>query len=107
VLLGSRQLFWLAVLAGFVSNTSQFLLVGPNFGGLSGVVYAIFGFVWIYGWRHPNQPLQLSRPDLVIALVFLALGFADLLWVNTANWAHLTGFISGMLLAMWAVRPHR
>jgi len=107
VLLGSRQLFWLTVLAGFVSNTSQFLLVGPNFGGLSGVVYAIFGFVWIYGWRHPNQPLQLSRPDLVIALVFLALGFADLLWVNTANWAHLTGFISGMLLAMWAVRPHR
>ncbi|MDZ7871253.1 MAG: rhomboid family intramembrane serine protease [Rheinheimera sp.] len=107
VWLGSRQLLWLTLLAGFISNTAQFLLVGPNFGGLSGVVYAIFGFVWVYGWRYPTQPLQLSKPDLVMALGFLALGFADLLWVNTANWAHLSGFVCGMAVAMLARRPHR
>ncbi len=105
VWLGSRQLLVLSLLAGFISNLSQFLLVGPNFGGLSGVVYAIFGFVWVYGWRHPGQPLQLSKPDLVLALGFLGLGFADLLWVNTANWAHLSGFLTGMVLATLAGKP--
>ncbi len=107
VWLGSRQLLLLTLFAGAVSNISQFALTGPNFGGLSGVVYAIFGFVWIYGWRHPAQPLQLSRPDLIMALGFLVLGFADLLWVNTANWAHLSGLICGMLLATLAGRPAR
>ncbi|TXH95018.1 MAG: rhomboid family intramembrane serine protease [Rheinheimera sp.] len=107
VWLGSRQLLLLALVAGFVSNLSQFLLTGPNFGGLSGVVYAIFGFVWVYGWRYPQQPLQLSKPDLVLALGFLGLGFADLLWVNTANWAHLSGFVCGMALATLARSPVR
>jgi len=102
VWLGSWQLLLLTIVAGAVSNITQFVLVGPNFGGLSGVVYAIFGFVWVYGWRHPSQPLQLSRPDLIMALGFLLLGFADLLWVNTANWAHLSGMLSGMLLATLA-----
>lgn len=103
--LGSRQLLLVSLLAGFISNLSQFLLVGPNFGGLSGVVYAIFGFVWVFGWRHPGQPLQLSKPDLILALGFLGLGFADLLWVNTANWAHLSGFLTGMALATLAKKP--
>lgn len=107
VWLGSRYLLLLSLLAGAISNASQFMLVGPNFGGLSGVVYAIFGYVWIYGWRHPAQPLQLSRADLILALGFLGLGFADLLWVNTANWAHLSGFVCGMLLATLVGPPAR
>lgn len=98
--LGSWYLALLVVLIGLLSNVLQALLSGPYFGGLSGVVYGVFGFVWVYGWRFPQSGLGLSKVDLTLALGFMALGFADMLWVNTANWAHLAGFISGAVLAL-------
>jgi GlpG protein len=98
--LGSRSLLQLALLSALVSNSAQFLLQDDNFGGLSGVVYAVIGFVWVYGLRFKTQSLRLGNTDIGMALVFLALGFADMLWVNTANWAHLFGLFSGMVLAM-------
>ncbi len=102
--LGSRWLLLLVLCSGFASNLAQLWVSGPNFGGLSGVVYAVFGFLWLYGWRYPQQPLRLSKVDLTLALGFMALGFADLLWVNTANWAHLVGLVCGMVLALLAPR---
>jgi GlpG protein len=33
------------------------------------------------------------------------LGFADMLWVNTANWAHLAGLLTGIAFAMIQRRP--
>ena len=98
--LGSRSLLQLALLSALVSNSAQFLLQDDNFGGLSGVVYAVIGFVWVYGVRFKRQPLKLGHADIGMALVFLVMGFADMLWVNTANWAHLFGLLSGMALAM-------
>ncbi|HCU65672.1 MAG TPA: rhomboid family intramembrane serine protease GlpG [Rheinheimera sp.] len=98
--LGGFVLLWLSLVAAVLSNTAQFLFKDANFGGLSGVVYAVIGFVWVYGWRFKQQPLRLGRADIGMALLFLLLGFADMLWVNTANWAHLFGLGSGMLLAL-------
>lgn len=97
--LGSWVLLRLSLVAALFSNTAQFVLHDNNFGGLSGVVYAVIGFVWVYGWRFSHQPLRLGRADIGMALLFLLLGFADMLWVNTANWAHLFGLGSGMMLA--------
>ncbi len=96
--LGLRFLLGFFILTAIISNGLQWLVTGPNFGGLSGVCFALFGFAWIYGWRHPKQYLQVEKADLVIALVFLGLGFADMLWVNTANYAHLAGLVTGILL---------
>lgn len=98
--LGTPTLFRLLLVAGVISNTTQFLLQGDNFGGLSGVVYAVLGFVWVYGWRHQDRQLRLSHADIGIAVLFLALGFLDMLWVNTANWAHLAGLLSGVALGL-------
>ena len=96
--LGLRFLLGFFIFTAIISNAMQWWVTGPNFGGLSGVCFALFGFAWIYGWRHPQQFLQIERADLMIALVFLGLGFADMLWVNTANYAHLAGLVTGMLL---------
>jgi GlpG protein len=98
--LGARSLMLMSVSAALLSNCAQFLLQGEHFGGLSGVVYAVLGFLWIYGWRFPAQSLRLSRWDIGLALFFLALGFMDLLWVNTANWAHLSGLLAGMAFGL-------
>jgi GlpG protein len=98
--LGVGTLLLMSLSAALLSNCAQFLLQGEHFGGLSGVVYAVLGFIWIYGWRFPAQTLRLSRWDIGLALLFLLLGFMDLLWVNTANWAHLSGLLAGMAFAL-------
>lgn len=103
--LGSRRLLLILFVAAFISNYAQFFFADAHFGGLSGVVYAILGFVWIYGWRFPKQNVQLNRWDIGLALVFLVLGFFDLLWVNMANWAHLFGLLTGVVLALLQPKP--
>jgi len=103
--LGSSVLVLLSIGAAFFSNTAQFLLHNDQFGGLSGVAYAVLGFAWCYGWRFQSPQVRLSHVDIGIALLFLGLGFADLLWVNTANWAHLAGLLTGIGFALLQKRP--
>ena len=103
--LGTAVLVILSILAALISNTAQFLLHNDQFGGLSGVAYAVMGFVWCYGWRFQSPQLRLSHVDIGIALLFLVLGFADMLWVNTANWAHLAGLLTGIGFALIQKRP--
>jgi GlpG protein len=103
--LGTRLLLVLSCTAAVFSNTAQFLLHNDQFGGLSGVAYAVMGFSWCYGWRFQSPQLRLSHADIGVALLFLVLGFADMLWVNTANWAHLAGLLTGIAFAMIQRRP--
>jgi GlpG protein len=103
--LGSRFLLGFLFVTAVSSNLLQWWVIGPNFGGLSGVCFALFGFAWVYGMRYPQQVLKAERSDVVVSVIFLGLGFADLLWVNTANYAHLGGLIVGLLLALFPFKP--
>ncbi|KKO46330.1 GlpG protein [Arsukibacterium ikkense] len=103
---GSIRLLNFTVLTAVVSNAAQYFLVGHNFGGLSGVVYALFGFCWLNGKLYPQQRVLISDPLAMFMLVWLVLGFADLLWVSMANWAHLAGLLAGLVLA-WLIKPAR
>ncbi len=102
--LGKGSLINLLLISAIVSNLGQYLVSGANFGGLSGVVYALVGFVWWYGYLAPEQGLSLSKPLVGFLLFWLVLGFADLLPVNVANTAHLLGLLSGCLLALFTVK---
>ncbi len=97
--LGMPTLINLFVVSALVSNFSQFYVSGPNFGGLSGVVYAVLGFVWIFGHLHPNRGISLSKPIIGFMLIWLLLGFTEFMPINVANTAHLTGLLSGIALA--------
>ena len=77
-------------------------MVGPNFGGLSGVVYGLLGFCWIHSFLNPNKPALVSTAIVGFMLIWLVLGFADVLFVGMANWAHLGGLLSGMVFAYTA-----
>lgn len=95
--------FWLIVLfvvASLFANISQLLFNGPDFGGMSGVVYALFGFVWWIGWLRPHWGISIPNGFVVFLLIWLALGYTDMLFVNMANQAHTFGLISGCLLAL-------
>ncbi len=97
--MGKGELIQLFLVSAIVSNLGQFIASGPNFGGLSGVVYAVVGYVWWAGWLAPEKGLQLSKAIIGFLLFWLLLGFADALPVNMANTAHVLGLVSGCALA--------
>lgn len=96
---GKWALLQLFLVSAIISNVGQYVVSGPYFGGLSGVVYAVVGYVWWTGWLAPQKGLQLSKPIIGFLLFWLLLGFVDLLPVNVANTAHLLGLVSGCALA--------
>jgi GlpG protein len=100
---GLSSLLMLFVFSAGVSNVAQLLVSGPNFGGLSGVVYALVGCVWWLGWLKPSWGLSLPKPIVGFLLVWLVVGYLDILPVHMANTAHTVGLICGCLFAWFLV----
>lgn len=96
---GANKLLTLFIVASILPNTIQFMMVGPNFGGLSGVVYALAGYVWLAGKRDPEQGLGLPNPLMGFMLFWLVLGFMDIIGPSMANLVHLFGLAAGLLVA--------
>ena len=96
---GSTKLIQLFLISALVSGFAQFWFDGPNFGGLSGVVYALLGYIWWSGWLVPERGLSIPKPYVMFMLFWLVLGFADVLGMSIANMAHLFGLFSGCALA--------
>lgn len=97
---GKLALGIIFLVSALASNIAQLVIHGPNFGGLSGVVYALFGFVWWIGFLRPQWGIGLPNNLIFFMLAWLVVGYLDILWVNMANEAHLFGLISGCLLAL-------
>lgn len=85
----------------FISNWVQFLFVGFNFGGLSGVVYGLFGFCWIYSVMCFNELFLVSNSIVGFMLVWFILGFVDMLLVSMVNWVYLVGLLVGMVYVVF------
>ncbi len=94
--------------SALASNLVQFHFSGtPTFGGLSGVVYALVGYLWARGRFEPQS--RISAPPRVVTFfaVWLALGFSGLLdnvFGRVANLCHLGGLIAGALYGYIAAR---
>jgi GlpG protein len=86
------------VLLALVSNTAQFLYGGGNnFGGMSGVVYGLFAYIWMWQLFDPAAALRL--PGSLILFMLLSLVVMTLLGLDMiANEAHLGGFVAGIVL---------
>lgn len=85
----------LVFISGALSNYAQLLWSGPLFGGMSGVNYAIFGFLWMRGkhdrflaWTMDNTIVQM----MLIWFFVCAVGLIP----NVANMAHGAGLVIGM-----------
>ncbi len=97
--LGSGKLLLIFLSSAAGSGIAQYWVDGPNFGGLSGVVYALVGYLWILGWKRPELGLSISRPILGFMLVWLMIGYVQPI-MAIANTAHLAGLICGVGLAV-------
>lgn len=96
--LSSKSLLLIVTLSALFSNYAQYLTDGPNFGGMSGVVYGLLGFCWIYGWKTKDELLSIPKGIVGFMLIWLIIGYTDSLWVNVANTAHSAGLLTGIIL---------
>ena len=96
---GKLRLILLFLFTAIASNLAQYYLVGPYFGGLSGVVYGLVGYCWLSGKLNKNSKVSLPNSYFIFLLGWLALGFINILPVNVANYAHLVGLLAGLFLA--------
>jgi GlpG protein len=97
---GGLALLGLTLLFGLISNFAQYWLGGNGlFGGLSGVLYGLLGYCWLFNWLAPHPAFQLPRGVLVMMLVWLLVcmsGVVDLLGFGSiANAAHVGGLVAG------------
>ncbi|MGB5810148.1 MAG: rhomboid family intramembrane serine protease [Polyangiales bacterium] len=95
----SRYLLALVLCIGVFSHILEYEMSGPTmFGGMSGVVYGLFAFIWLRGRLDPGFPYRMPQQLVTFMLIWLGLGFTG--WVgNIANWVHLGGLLAG---AAWA-----
>jgi len=108
----SLQLFFLVFVVAGLSNVAQFFVSGPAFGGMSGVVYGLLGYIWIRGKFDPASGLYLHSSTVTMMLVwfFLCIGsnfFPSPFMPGIANTAHAVGLGVGMAWGYLASLKHR
>ena len=95
---GHWGLLWKVLLIALVSNLAQYIFKGPAFGGMSGVGFGLFGYVWIKGLYDPDDGMGVARETAFFFLAWMVLcsiGFIG----PIANHAHSVGLVMGILLA--------
>ena len=97
---GGWVLLGLSLLFGLLSNLAQFWFGGPSlFGGLSGVLYGLLGYCWIFQLLAPTPAYALPRGVLAMMLIWLVVclsGVIDTLGFGSiANAAHVGGLAAG------------
>jgi len=97
--LGSTKLIQLFLVSAALSGAGQYWVEGANFGGLSGVVYALVGYLWMLGYKAPQVGLSMPKPIIGFMLVWLVLGFMQP-FMAIANTAHLVGLLSGVVFGL-------
>ena len=92
-----------AVLAA-VSNFVQFMAAGPLFGGMSGVVYGLVGYIWIRGKYDPGSGLFLHPSTVTMMVIYF---FICWVAIDVANYAHGAGLLTGMAWGFISSLRHR
>ena len=89
---GAWYLLALLLVVAGGGNLVQYFWGGPNFLGLSGVVYGLLGFLWMRGRTDPDYAIQLNGSIVFFMLVWLVL---CLFTSGMANGCHLGGLAIG------------
>lgn len=101
---GPLVFLMLVFVSAVVSNIGQYLYV-VNFSqvlqgwvGISGVVYALFGYLWMKGVVEPEDGMILHPSTVRTMLLWLLLGFTN--FIPMANGAHVMGLVAGILFGL-------
>ncbi|MCC7085521.1 MAG: rhomboid family intramembrane serine protease [Pirellulales bacterium] len=68
-----------------------------RFGGMSGVVYGLFGYAWMKSRFDPLVGLRISSQVVTLMIAWLFLCWTGVIG-SVANWAHAVGLLSGIAI---------
>ncbi len=91
------RLLQLVLFMGVISNLGQFYADGPRFGGMSGVVYGLFAYVWAQGKYNPGSGLFLHKSVAIQIIVWYLICWTGLVG-PIANIAHTVGLLVGLII---------
>jgi GlpG protein len=92
---GRLRLACMVTVIAVVSNLAQYLAADAGFGGMSGVVYGLFGYVWIKSRFDPGSGFFIDQRSVVLMTVWFVLCFTGLIG-PIANYAHAGGLFLGV-----------
>jgi GlpG protein len=98
---GTLTLITLVIVFGIVSNLTQYFYKGPGFGGMSGVLYGLFGYIWMRSRWDPGSGLFLSQQSVSVMLIWFVLCAVGIV-PGVANGAHAGGLAAGVV---WGALP--
>jgi GlpG protein len=110
---GSWFLLILTLSGGVASNVSQYLYQTrlPLFGGLSGVIYVLVGFIAVWNRSSKLTKLPVRKEVLIFMVMWLLLcmsGLMETFGIYVANAAHIGGLAwgvtVGLLVTLYAER---
>jgi GlpG protein len=89
----------MVLLTAATSNSAQYLVSGGGFGGMSGVDYGLFAYIWAKGHFSPEEGMGMPRETAIWLIGWYVLCFTGLVG-DIANTAHTLGLITGAGLAL-------
>jgi GlpG protein len=94
-----RQSPWhlaaLVLIIAACSNLAQYFYDGPLFGGMSGVVYGLLGYIWMRGKFDPASGLFLHSSTVAMMIIWFFACFTPLI-PHVANATHTVGLVMGI-----------
>ena len=96
---GKMFLIKFILISALTSNLLQYMVSGPQFGGMSGVLYAMLGFLWIYKKCNPEFEYSIPKFDLGMMIGWFFMCLTGVLG-PIANTAHGIGLVTGMIFAL-------
>jgi len=101
---GPWKYLGLVLLIAVLSNFAQFVVTGPNFGGMSGVDFGLFGYLWMKSRYSPEEGFFMPQYVVVQFMFWMGLCLFGIIGrvagVEIANAAHTVGLLTGMAVAL-------
>jgi len=102
---GHFKFIALVIFSSLLANYTQHIFSESSlFGGLSGVIYGMFGYCMIIELETKNERYGLPPAIYLFMLIWMFLGFLGVLTIfgfgNIANYAHLGGLVGGLIFGM-------
>ncbi len=100
---GTWMLLLMVLVLAATSNVGEYLASGPRFGGMSGVVFGLLGYVWMQGRYNPTGGLAVHAQTVTMMIVWFFLGVSGVI-SHIANTAHAVGAIVGIVWGFVAAK---
>ncbi len=94
---GSLRFLLIVLSIAAASNLAQYFHTGPGFGGMSGVVFGLFGYIWIKSRCEPNSGFFLHPNTVFLMIAWFFLCMTGVVGA-IANMAHGVGLVAGLIL---------